>query len=53
LDDVRAFAGDDYETAYVIPEARVVLARFDEKSAHYETVLTPAEMRCDGVPAHV
>jgi antibiotic biosynthesis monooxygenase (ABM) superfamily enzyme len=45
LDDVRAFAGEDYETAYVIPEARVVLARFDEKSAHYEVLLTPAETR--------
>jgi hypothetical protein len=42
---VRAFAGDDYETAYVIPEARAVLARFDEKSAHYETLLTPDETR--------
>jgi antibiotic biosynthesis monooxygenase (ABM) superfamily enzyme len=45
LDDVRAFAGDDYETAYVIPEARAVLTRFDEKSAHYETLLTPDETR--------
>ena len=45
LDDVRAFAGDDYETAYVIREARMVLARFDEKSAHYEGLLTPAETR--------
>jgi antibiotic biosynthesis monooxygenase (ABM) superfamily enzyme len=41
LDHVRAFAGDDYETAYVPPGARAVLARFDEKSAHYTTLLTP------------
>jgi heme-degrading monooxygenase HmoA len=41
LDDVRAFAGADYETAYVPPAARAVLARFDEKSAHYTAVLTP------------
>ena len=41
LDDVREFAGDDYETAYVPPEARAVLARFDERSAHYRTLLQP------------
>ena len=29
LDHVRAFAGEDYETAYVPPAARAVLARFD------------------------
>jgi hypothetical protein len=45
LDHVRAFAGEDYETAYVPPAARAVLARFDEKSAHYETLLTPEETR--------
>ena len=36
LDEVRAFAGEDYETAYVPPAARRLLARFDERSAHYE-----------------
>jgi heme-degrading monooxygenase HmoA len=41
LDDVRRFAGDDYETAYVPTEARAVLARFDERSAHYRTLLQP------------
>jgi antibiotic biosynthesis monooxygenase (ABM) superfamily enzyme len=41
LDHVRAFAGDDYETAYVPPAAQAVLARFDAKSAHYDTLLTP------------
>jgi len=45
IDAVRAFAGDDYETAYVPPRAREVLARFDERSAHYETLLTPDETR--------
>jgi antibiotic biosynthesis monooxygenase (ABM) superfamily enzyme len=45
LDDIRAFAGDDYETAYVPPAARAVLARFDEKSAHYTTLLTPDQTR--------
>ena len=33
---VKAFAGADYERAYVPPEARAVLARFDERSQHYE-----------------
>jgi heme-degrading monooxygenase HmoA len=43
LDDVRAFAGDDYEQAYVPAEARAVLTRFDERCAHYDTVLTPRQ----------
>ncbi len=33
---VKAFAGADYERAYVPPEAGAVLARFDERSQHYE-----------------
>lgn len=38
LEDVRAVAGADYETA-VIPEARrKYLKRFDAKAAHYEVV---------------
>jgi heme-degrading monooxygenase HmoA len=42
LDAVRAFAGDDYEVAVVLPDARRLLARFDERSAHYDTVVTPS-----------
>jgi hypothetical protein len=45
LDQVRAFAGDDYETAYVPPAAQAVLTRFDEKSAHYTTLLLPEQTR--------
>jgi heme-degrading monooxygenase HmoA len=33
---VRAFAGQDYETAVVLPAARALLQRFDERSAHFE-----------------
>jgi heme-degrading monooxygenase HmoA len=33
---VKAFAGEDHETAYVPAKARQVLARFDERSQHYE-----------------
>jgi heme-degrading monooxygenase HmoA len=39
LEAVREFAGEDYEVAVVPPEARKLLSRFDERSAHYETVL--------------
>ena len=35
-DAVRQFAGEDYERAYVPPAAREVLARFGERSQHYE-----------------
>jgi len=41
LDSVRAFVGEDYEVAHVPPEAREVLSRFDARSQHYETLLTP------------
>lgn len=33
---VRAFAGEDPETAYVPPKARALLNRFDDRSEHYE-----------------
>lgn len=36
LDAVRQFAGEDYEVAVVPQKARAVLARFDERSQHYE-----------------
>jgi heme-degrading monooxygenase HmoA len=38
LDAVKAFIGPDYEVSHVPSEARRVLARFDERAAHY-TVL--------------
>jgi hypothetical protein len=33
---VRTFAGEDYESAVVPAQARQLLLRFDERSAHYE-----------------
>jgi antibiotic biosynthesis monooxygenase (ABM) superfamily enzyme len=39
LDAIRDFAGEDYDQAVVEPEARALLSRFDERSAHYEIVL--------------
>jgi antibiotic biosynthesis monooxygenase (ABM) superfamily enzyme len=41
FDSLDAFAGEDQEVAVVPPEARRLLARFDERSAHYETVVEP------------
>lgn len=35
LDDIIAFAGKDYETAVVLPEADALLKRYDAKSQHY------------------
>ena len=40
LDSVREFAGDDYEAAVVPERARRLLARFDARSQHYETLLS-------------
>lgn len=45
MDAVRAFAGEDFEKAVVPPEARKLLARFDERSVHYETRLGPDDAR--------
>ncbi len=41
MDGVRALAGPEYEVAYVPSKARALLARFDARSQHYDTVLTP------------
>jgi heme-degrading monooxygenase HmoA len=35
---VRRFMGDDYEVSHVPFEARAVLARFDERAAHYDVL---------------
>lgn len=38
---VKEFAGDDYEQAVVPPEARKLLSKFDTRSQHYETLISP------------
>jgi hypothetical protein len=38
IDSIKAFVGDDYEVSHVPPAARAVLARHDERSAHYEVL---------------
>ncbi len=42
LDDVRALAGADYETAVIPDERRRVLSRWDEKATHYEVTAARA-----------
>lgn len=41
LDGVRAFAGEDYEHGVVPPEAQRLLARYDQRSTHYDVLLAP------------
>jgi heme-degrading monooxygenase HmoA len=38
LTSVRAFMGEDYETAHVPAAAQAVLSAFDERSAHFEVL---------------
>jgi heme-degrading monooxygenase HmoA len=45
LDNIRAFTGEDCADAHVPAEARAVLSRFDERSAHYEALLSPDESK--------
>jgi heme-degrading monooxygenase HmoA len=42
---VKAFAGKDYERAVIAPGAEKFLTHYDERAAHYETLLTPADVR--------
>ena len=39
LEAVRAFAGDDYETAVVTAHAQRLLVRFDARCRHYQIAL--------------
>ena len=41
LDEVRAFAGEDYELPVIVPRARALLKRFDQRSQHYEIKRQP------------
>lgn len=45
IDNVKAFTGDDFEVSHVPAGARAVLARFDQRSAHYEMLLAPENTR--------
>jgi antibiotic biosynthesis monooxygenase (ABM) superfamily enzyme len=37
LDDIRAFAGDNYETPVLEPTARALLSRHDQRAQHFAT----------------
>lgn len=41
LESIRAFSGEDYETAVVPDAARAVLSRWDERSVHYDVRVGP------------
>jgi antibiotic biosynthesis monooxygenase (ABM) superfamily enzyme len=38
LGSVKALAGEDYERAFVPPQAHAVLKRFEDRSQHYEHI---------------
>jgi heme-degrading monooxygenase HmoA len=38
IEAVKGFAGEDYEVAVVLREARKLLTHFDARSLHYDTV---------------
>ena len=41
LDDVRAFAGEQYEMPVIEPEAERLLSHYEDHAAHYEDVGVP------------
>ncbi len=41
LEAVRRFAGEDYETAVLHPQAAGLLSRYDHKSVHYDIRIAP------------
>jgi heme-degrading monooxygenase HmoA len=45
LEDVVAFAGDQYEMANVSSEARAILCRFDADVSHFEVALEFPQMQ--------
>lgn len=38
IDAVKQFMGEDYEVAYVLPEAQKLLKRYDKRSIHCEVI---------------
>jgi heme-degrading monooxygenase HmoA len=38
LDSIRAFAGDDVESAVVPPKARDMMIEYEQRARHYEVV---------------
>lgn len=44
LDAVRAFAGSDPEKAVILPEARRLLSRFEERTRLYTVAIAPDQL---------
>lgn len=44
LDAVKGFAGADYATPVIEPEARQLLSRFESTAYHYDIKLTPDDI---------
>lgn len=42
---VIEFAGKDYERAVIAPGASKLLSHYDARTAHYQTLLTPSDVR--------
>jgi heme-degrading monooxygenase HmoA len=42
LDAVRAFAGEDYETPVIEPEADRLLSHYEERAVHYDDLVVDA-----------
>src|SRR5215467_13569981 len=38
LEQIKAFAGEDYEKAVVHPTAQALLKRYDDRSLHFELI---------------
>jgi len=38
LDAIKAFMGEDYAVSHILPAARAVLRRLDERAAHFEVL---------------
>jgi heme-degrading monooxygenase HmoA len=45
IDAVKHFAGEDYERAVIAPGAEKLLTHYDKRSASYEVLLTPSDVR--------
>ena len=45
IDNIKSFAGEAFETAYVPPAARKILKRFNPIAEHYQVLETLANMQ--------
>lgn len=43
VDAIRAFAGDDYETPVLEPQALALLSRYEQRALHFDTATFTTE----------